>query len=517
MHRFSDKTALLLLLAALGTSLMLLPIGLDLSWSGIDTFQPHGAGRLILALAGTTTVLLILLLGPARNAHRQNVEEKMARLAYYDSLTGLPNRTLLHDRMQQAIAQARRDSRQVGIFFFDLDRFKTINDTLGHAVGDQVLQAVALRLSRLIRSGDTIARLGGDEFVIIQADPNHDPNFTTLARRIHETLNEPLDIGDRTLHTTASIGVAVYPLDGENLHDLIKCADTAMYAAKSKGRNNVQFFSREMNEQALAKSSLENRLRAALANGDLTVHYQPQVELATGRLIGFEALLRMNDEDGQPLPPARAIAIAEESGLINRLGEWTLRQVCHQARAWQVAGLPPVRMAINLSGHHMRQADIIDLVDEILEQTGFDPELLEFELSELSLMDHLGEALAVLTDLKMRGIRLTIDDFGRGHSSLLGLMHLPVQRIKIDQEFIGGLHRNDDYRVLTETIIAMADRLHLTVSGVGVETARQAEFLLAQGCREAQGNYFSPPLDAETATALLRRQTTLPLLSATCS
>ncbi|MDT8441337.1 MAG: EAL domain-containing protein [Desulfuromonadales bacterium] len=511
MHRLSDKATFLLLLAALGTTLALLAVALDLVWSGIDALSPESAAALILVLAGAITLLLLLLLGPARHAHRQNIEEKMARLAYYDSLTGLPNRSLLEDRMRQAIAQAQRDSRQVGIFFFDLDRFKTINDTLGHAVGDQVLQAVAQRLRRLIRSGDTIARLGGDEFVIIQADPNHDPSFTTLARRIHDTLNAPLELGERILHTTASIGVAVYPLDGEDSQTLLKCADTAMYVAKSRGRNNVQFFSREMNARAVAKSSLETRLRAALASGDLTMHYQAQVELATGRLTGFEALLRMHDEEGEPIPPARVIAIAEESGLIHPLGEWTLHQACRQSQLWHASGLPAVRMAVNLSGHHARQSDFTDRIDAILQETGINPVQLELELSELSLMDHLHEALSTLTDLKVRGIQLAIDDFGRGHSPLLGLMHLPIQRIKIDQEFIGGLHRNDDYRILTETIIAMADHLRLAVSGVGVETASQAEFLLAKGCREAQGNYFSGPLDADAATALLRRQQPFPV------
>ena len=252
-------------------------------------------------------------------------EERIEKLAYYDTLTGLPNRALMNDRILQSVALARRDNRQVGVFFFDLDRFKLINDTQGHAVGDMVLRSVAQRLKKFIREGDTFARLGGDEFVIIQADPNHDPNFTTMGRRILETLGLPFQIGSREFFTTASIGVAIYPVDGDDPQTLLKSADTAMYVAKSRGRNNIQFFSDDMNAAAVAKTDLESRLRQALSSGELQQHYQPQIDLATGKVSGVEALLRWYDLDGNLIPPAEIISVAEESGLVFPLGEWVLR------------------------------------------------------------------------------------------------------------------------------------------------------------------------------------------------
>lgn len=436
---------------------------------------------------------------------QQAAEERIERLAYFDTLTGLPNRTLLTDRIFQAMAQARRDDRQIGIFFFDLDRFKMINDTQGHAVGDLVLRSVAQRLKKFIREGDTFARLGGDEFVIVQADPNHDPSFIPLARRILETLNEPFRIDSREFFTTASVGVAVYPLDGEDPQALLKSADTAMYVAKSRGRNNYQFFSREMNAAAQAKSHLERRLRAALGNEDLRLHYQALVDLSSGKVVGVEALLRLRDEHGQPIPTAKIIAVAEECGLIYPLGEWTLREACRQAKAWQDAGLPKIRMAINLSGHHIRQINFIDRIEEILEQTGLEPQYLEIELGETSVMGQVHEIIMAMTDLKVRGIRLAIDDFGSGYSSLLYLMHFPIYRIKIAQEFIQGIGQRKDYPALTEAILAMASSLDLSVSAVGVETAAQAAFLRSHGCQEVQGNYFSAVLTAEEFAALLER------------
>ncbi len=436
-------------------------------------------------------------------SHRA-AEERIERLAYFDTLTGLPNRTLLQDRILQAMAMARRDNSQVGVFFFDLDRFKLINDTQGHAVGDLVLRSVAQRLKKLIREGDTFARLGGDEFVIVQADPNHDPNFTTLGRRILETLGRPFQIGSREFYTTASIGVSVYPIDGEDPQTLLKSADTAMYVAKSRGRNNIQFFSNDMNAAALAKIELESRLRKALNSGELQLHYQPQVSLVTGQVTGVEALLRWHDSDGKLVPPGQVISVAEESGLVFPLGEWVMKTACVQARAWQNAGLPQIRMSVNLSGHHIRQTNFIDRLESILDETGMTPDALEIELAENSIMGHVEDSIIALTDLKVRGIGLAIDDFGTGYSSLRYLKHFPIHRIKIAREFIRDVTHNRDYAAITEAILSMAGSLNIQVTAVGVEDTMQLEFLSKRGCLEVQGQLFGSAMNAEEMTQFLK-------------
>ncbi len=431
-------------------------------------------------------------------------EERIERLAYYDTLTGLPNRALMNDRILQSLALARRDNRQVGLFFFDLDRFKLINDTQGHAVGDMVLRSVAQRLKKFIREGDTFARMGGDEFVIVQADPNHDLNFMIMGQRILDTLGQPFQIGSREFFTTASIGVAVYPVDGDDPQTLLKSADTAMYVAKSRGRNNLQFFSDDMNASALAKTDLESRLRHALSSGELQQHYQPQVNLATGRITGVEALLRWYDSNGKPIPPGQIISVAEESGLVFPLGEWVLKTACSQAKAWQDAGLPSFRMAVNLSGHHIRQTNFIDRVESILDETGVLPNTLEIELAENSVMGNVNESIMALTDLKIRGVSLAIDDFGTGYSSLLYLKHFPIHRIKIAQEFIRDIIHNPDYAAITEAILSMANSLNLSVTAVGVEDPIQLDFLRKRGCLEVQGRLFGSAMSAEEMTIFLK-------------
>jgi len=431
-------------------------------------------------------------------------EERIERLAYYDSLTGLPNRALMNDRILQSMALARRDDRQIGVFFFDLDRFKQINDTHGHAVGDMVLRSVAQRLKKYIREGDTFARLGGDEFVIVQADPNQAPNFSILGRRILDTLRSPFHIDNHELHTTASVGLAIFPIDGDDPQTLLKNADTAMYAAKSRGRNNLQFFSAEMNAAALAKSDFENRLRLALRKGELQQHYQPQVDLATGRIVGVEALLRWYDSDGNQIPPTQIIGVAEECGLVFSLGEWVMLTACAQARAWQDAGLLQFRVSINLSGHHIRQPNFIDRVETILAKTGLSPDCLEIELAENSIMGQINENIAALTDIKVLGIHLAVDDFGTGYSSLLYLRHLPIHRIKIAQEFIRDIVHNRDYAAITEAILNMASSLNMQVAAVGVEDPLQLDFLRERGCQEVQGKLFGDAVNAEEMTALLK-------------
>src|SRR5210317_667172 len=437
-------------------------------------------------------------------SNHRAAEERIELLAYFDTLTGLPNRALMNDRILQAMAQARRENRQVGVFFFDLDRFKLINDTQGHAVGDLVLRSVAQRLKKFIREGDTFARLSGDEFVIIQADPNHDPNFTTMGRRILETLGLPFQIDNREFFTTASIGVAIYPVDGDDPQTLLKSADTAMYVAKSRGRNNIQFFSDDMNAAAVAKTNLESRLRQALSRGELQQHYQPQIDLATGKVSGVEALLRWYDLDGNLIPPGEIISVAEESGLVFPLGEWVLRTACAQSRAWQEAGLPPLRMAVNLSGHHIRQANFIDHIEEILKDTGIAFNALEIEMAENSVMGHVNDSIMALTDLKIRGISLAIDDFGTGYSSLLYLKHFPIHRIKIAQEFVRDIIHNPDYAAIAEAILLMANSLNISVTAVGVEEPKQLEFLRQRGCDEVQGKLFGSAMNAEEMTDFLK-------------
>jgi diguanylate cyclase (GGDEF)-like protein len=431
-------------------------------------------------------------------------EEEIEQLAYNDNLTGLPNRALLDDRLLNAIAKARRVNHQLGVFFFDIDRFKMINDTQGHAVGDLILRSVAQRLKKFIREGDTFARLGGDEFVIVQADPNHDPNFAVMARRILETLAEPFLVGSREIYTSASIGIAVYPCDGDTPTALLKSADTAMYVAKDRGRNNFQFFSSEMNTQAVSQAEFETRLRQALLQQELSLYYQPQYDLGSGRIVAVEALLRWHDETGREIPSTEIIRIAEESGLIYPLGRWVLESAARQAVAWQADGLPPLRMAVNISGHQIRQGNFIDQIDQILGETGLPAEQLELELNETAMMSHLQELLPTLTDLKVRGLPVAIDEFGTGYSSLLYLTKLPLQRIKIPPEFILDVTHNRDHKVITKAIIDIANRLGLQVTAVGVETLSQLEFLRRHGCKEAAGLYLSPPLCAEEIPALCR-------------
>jgi len=431
-------------------------------------------------------------------------EERIERMAYFDTLTGLPNRALMDDRILQSIALARRDGRQVGIFFFDLDRFKLINDTQGHAVGDMVLRSVAQRLKKFIREGDTFARLGGDEFVIVQADPNHEPNFGIMGQRILETLAQPFHIGSREFFTTASIGIAIYPADGDNPQTLLKSADTAMYVAKSQGRNNLQYFSDDMNASARAKANLESRLRHALNNGELQQHYQPQVNLVTGRVTGVEALLRWYDDGGNLIPPDQIISVAEESGLVFPLGEWVLKTACAQAKAWQDAGFRPLRMSVNLSGHHIRQSNFIDRVESILNETGIKPNTLEIELSESSVMEHVKDSILALTDLKIRGINLALDDFGTGYSSLPHLKHFPIHRIKIAREFIRDIIHTPDCAAITKAILSMAGSLNLSVTAVGVEDSMQLDFLRKHGCIEAQGSLFGAAMSAEEMTIFLK-------------
>ena len=434
--------------------------------------------------------------------HRQ-AEREIQKLAYYDTLTGLPNRVLFRDRLTQALAHARREGGRVEVLFLDLDQFKAINDSLGHAVGDLLLTTVAQRLRECAREGDTVARFGGDEFVVILSSVNGSRESLTFAKRMLETLSRPMDLGEREFFTTASIGIAVYPDDGGDADTLLRNADIAMYAAKEKGRNTYQFFSEEMNTRVVERLNLETHLRRALENRELFLLYQPQVDLTLGRITGVEALLRWDHPERGVISPERFIRVAEETGLIIPIGEWVLRTACLQVRQWHETGLPPVRIAVNLSGLQFKQPDFIDMVDRVLLETGIDPDVLELELTESVVMDVGDETIMALTDLKVRGIHLAIDDFGTGYSSLSYLKHFPIDRLKIAQEFLHDVTSHTDNASIVDAIIAMGHSLGLAVLAEGVETQHQLDFLRRRGCQEIQGFYFFLPSPAVAVARLL--------------
>ena len=441
---------------------------------------------------------------------RKKAEQQIERLAYFDTLTGLPNRKLFQDRLEQTLAQARRRQSMVAVIFLDLDNFKTINDSYGHTLGDLLLQKIAEELQECVRSGDTVARLGGDEFVILLAGEAGEDKVLACVQRITAALRKPIVIEGQSLHVTASIGIAIYPKNGQDSTSLIKAADIAMYAAKEQGRNNFQFFSAEMSARTLARADMETRLHAALERQEFFLVFQPQVHLGDGRITGVEALLRwQHPEEGQILP-GRFLECAENSGLIHPIGQWVLEAACRQARAWQEQGLPPLRMAVNISARQFSNPDFIDVVDRVIEQTGLDPEWLELEITESAMMENVLRTVMTLTDLKVRNIRLSIDDFGTGYSSLSYLKHFPIHRIKIAQEFVRDIPDNHDDAAIVETMITMARHLDLGVIAEGVEKKAQIDFLSKRNCMEMQGYYFSRPLPADELSELLRHHTGTP-------
>lgn len=436
---------------------------------------------------------------------RKKAEQEVRRLAHYDYLTGQPNRYLLYDRLQQALARADREGHSIGVMYVDLDRFKWVNDTLGHAAGDDLLKQVAKRLQSCVRKADTVARFGGDEFVVLLYGFDSEDEPGHLAQRFLDVLHAPLHLEGVELFNSASIGIALFPNDGEDADSLLRNADTAMYAAKELGRNNIQFFSSQMNTRVTEKLVLESRLRSALKAGELFLEYQPQLDLGRCRVTGFEALVRWRDPVEGVIPPARFIPIAEETGLIYPLGEWVLRTACRQARAWQLAGFPAVRMAVNVSAKQLRRSDFIEMVESILAETELPAHCLEIEMTESVVMDNIEESITTLTDLKVRNVSLAIDDFGTGHSSLVYLKHFPFDRVKIAHEFIRTVPEDADDMAIVDAILMMAASLKLDVIAEGVESRSQLEFLRERRCSDMQGFYFSPPVPAEEMTELLRQ------------
>ncbi|HAN56640.1 MAG TPA: GGDEF domain-containing protein [Betaproteobacteria bacterium] len=445
--------------------------------------------------------------GIARNiTERKHHEAQLIHLASHDPLTGLPNRSLFQDRLQQAIVKARRNGLKVAVLFCDLDRFKRINDSLGHDVGDQLLQTVAGRLLGSVRESDTIARLGGDEFAIILDDFATEDAVSGIAQKILFTLARPLTIATFNLSTTSSIGISFFPEDGDTAQTLLKNADAAMYLAKARGKNNFQFYSQGIASNALEHLNLEIDLRLALEREELVLHYQPQVDLKSGRVIGAEALLRWRRSEGGMTLPAQLIPLAEETGLIGPIGEWVLRTACLQNKAWQNAGLPGIRVAVNLSAKQFMHQDLVQIVERALDETGLEARYLELEITESSLMQKSEDAVVTLSKLKAMGIHLSIDDFGTGYSSLSYLQRFPIDTLKIDQSFVYDIATNQAGAVIIQAVIALAHAMKLRVIAEGVEAAYQIAFLAVNRCDAMQGYYVSHHLPADGLTAFLQKR-----------
>jgi diguanylate cyclase (GGDEF)-like protein len=510
------------------TELVLLDLSLPDS-SGLETFDKvyaHSPKVPIIVLSGNDDQTLalhavksgaqdylvkgkidrgLLLKAMQYSIERKRYQEELERQANFDGLTGLPNRQLLHDRLKQAVF-AQRTLRSVAVVFIDLDHFKVINDSLGHNFGDEVLRHVGERLQASVRDGDTVARIGGDEFVLILNDQTREDMIFRTMRRVIGKVGEPMVVGERDLNITCSAGISLYPQDGPDVQTLLKNADAAMYRAKSQGRNTFQFFTAEMNELANERLSMEQRLRRALERRELTLLYQPRVNLRTGAIDAVEALLRWNHPEHGMVLPDRFIALAEETGLIVPIGEWVLRTACEQGARWRRAGLPRVVISVNLSARQLWAGGLMRLVGDVIANTGM-AEYVELELTESMVMHDAENVIATLQGLKAIGVRLTVDDFGTGYSSLSYLRRLPITALKIDGSFVRDIHATGgpDDGILAKAIISLGHSLHLKVVAEGVETQAQCDFLKLNECDEMQGYFFSHPLPPEECARYLSR------------
>jgi diguanylate cyclase (GGDEF)-like protein/PAS domain S-box-containing protein len=431
-------------------------------------------------------------------------QEELEHQANHDSLTDLPNRNLLRDRIGQAIVFADRYDQVAVIAFLDLDNFKLVNDSLGHDAGDQLLKLAAGRLASLLRASDTVARIGGDEFVLVLHFSEGDGMIGQHIQRLLTAIAQPFSINGREVFVTCSVGVSIYPQDGRDGDTLLKNADAAMYRAKEQGKNTFQFYTRELNERVSERLDLESDLRRALERGELAVYYQPQVELATGRIVGAEALVRWRHPSRGAVEPGRFVMIAEETGLIVPIGDWILRTACEQIKAWQGAGLAPLVVAVNLSARQFRQTQLADMVEAVLSDTRVEPRFLELELTETVVMHDPQEAEIALRRLKSLGLRVAIDDFGSGYSSLNYLKRFPIDKLKIDGSFVQDLPESGDSAAIVLAVISLGHSLGLRVIAEGVERRSQAAFLRAHGCDEIQGYYYGAPMPAPEFTELLR-------------
>jgi diguanylate cyclase (GGDEF)-like protein/PAS domain S-box-containing protein len=450
------------------------------------------------------------IVGVSRDVtERKRVEEQIEYQAYHDALTGLPNRRLFRDRLTVALAHARRLKHPLAVMFLDLDRFKVVNDTLGHSIGDELLKAIAARLQASLREEDSIARMGGDEFTVLLADLKTPDAAAKIAQKVLDTIALPVQIEGTELFITTSIGIALFPSDGDTAETLLANADHAMYRAKDAGRNSYQMFTPAMNSRALERLSLENDLRHALDRGELELHYQPQINIASGRVTGVEALLRWNRPGFGLVGPKDFIPIAEETRLIVPIGEWVLREACRQAREWQGDRESGFRMAVNLSPRQFQHSDLPQVIAAALEHSGLTPSDLELEITESLAMQNTSRTIATLHRLREMGVQIAIDDFGTGHSSLNYLRSFPIDSVKIDQEFVQEIEGSAPDRAIVSAVIGMARGLRLRVTAEGVETPEQLEFLREQGCEEVQGFLFGEPVPA-TAFQPARREPTTP-------
>jgi len=434
---------------------------------------------------------------------RRQAEARVHHMAYHDSLTGLPNRALLADRLEQAILAAGRSATKLAVMFIDLDRFKTINDSLGHLTGDYLLKEVANRLCRAVRASDTVARLGGDEFVVLVPGVHASAECDAVGEKIIEALALPVPVDGHSLHISPSIGICLYPDDGENVETLMRHADAAMYQAKAAGRNNYQFFNQRIKQAAARHFELETSLRTALANGEFEPFYQPIMDMATRRVHALEVLLRWRRPGIGLAMPDDFIPILEENGMIVPVGEWVIRRACEQSMAWQRQGLPAVPLAINLSARQFMHRALVTSIRRIVDETGIDPALVEFEITESALMQHSEQTLEILGQINRMGMRLSIDDFGTGYSSLAYLKRFPVRKIKIDRAFIRELEASSEDRAIVAAVMALANSLQLQVVAEGVETEEQLALLRGYGCQYVQGWLFARALDSAATQALL--------------
>jgi diguanylate cyclase (GGDEF)-like protein/PAS domain S-box-containing protein len=435
---------------------------------------------------------------------RKKADEQMAFLAQYDTLTGLPNRSLFRDRLEQAMAQATRSGRPVAVLFIDLDGFKLINDTLGHAIGDKLLQEAAARLGECLRRGDTVGRFGGDEFGVVLSDLAKPGDVSLVAQKIITSLARPFELDGHRTFVTGSVGITLYPADATDLGVLIMNADAAMYRAKEHGRNTYRFFTQEMNDRAMQRMQIEASMRRALERSEFVLHYQPKVNVASGAICGIEALIRWAHPEKGLVSPAEFILVLEETGLIVPVGEWVMREACRQIRAWQQTGVKVPPVAINLSARQFQQKDLEAGLRQIFAETGVDPALLQFEITESLLMKSPEEAARALRGLKGAGVKLSVDDFGTGYSSLAYLKRFPLDELKVDRTFINDIVTDPDNAAITLGIINLAHSLKLTVVAEGVETETQLNFLALHSCDEMQGYYFSRPVPAVELEAMLR-------------
>jgi diguanylate cyclase (GGDEF)-like protein len=439
---------------------------------------------------------------------RKRTEDRIRYMAHHDALTGLPNRTLLEDRLEQSLLHAQRYGRQVTVVFIDLDNFKLVNDSLGHTAGDELLKTVADRMMQCVRRIDTVVRLGGDEFVIVMSDqPDPNESVTATLKRLRDTIAQPVHIGGQKLQVTCSMGLATYPENGLSPDTILRNADAAMYRAKELGRNNYQFYTAEMNLKVHEKLALQEGLRNALEGNEFLVMYQPQVDLKSGRIFGVEALIRWNHPTLGMVFPGTFIPLAEETGLIVPIGDWVLRTACKQNKAWQNAGMPPISVSVNVSAHQFQDAELISKVTHALQESGLEARYLELEMTESLIMLDVQRAIKTMRELEAMGVQLSIDDFGTGYSSLSALKSFPIVRLKIDQSFVRHISTDQDDQAIATAVISLGHQLRLKVIAEGVETDEQLAFLRDNGCDEMQGYHFSEPVSPQEIQMLFERRT----------